>query len=109
MEDIITNEFIAYKSGFVDGKCEILTQIVENEGMDIFVKESFSNEEESWYSYGYDDGYKYYLNEYLKTKNIPLEESRKKENAALKDCFVKRVAEFNKETNKEVPMAKFRI
>ncbi len=109
MEDIITNEFIAYKSGFVDGKCEVLTQIVENEGTDVFVKESFSKEEESWYSKGYDDGYNYYLNIYLKTKEFPLEGNRSYENEAVKNCFTNRVVEFNNATGKEVPVAKFRI
>lgn len=109
MDEIITNEFIAYKSGFIDGKCEILTQIVENEGMNLFVKETFGADEESWYSYGYDDGYNHYLSEFLTTKKNPIGESRKNETEALKDCFAKRVIEINKSENKEVPIAKFRI
>jgi len=109
MDEMITNEFIAYKSGFTDGKSEIITQIFENEGMDIFVKEAFSKEEESWYSKGYNDGYNYYMNEYLRTKEFPVEESRTYENEVLKNCFAKRVVDFNKDTGKEVPVVKFRI
>ena len=109
MEEIITNEFIAYKAGFVDGKCELITQVFENEGTDDFVKETFTDEEESWYSRGYEDGYDYYLNEYLQTREMPVNESRTKENEVLKNCFAKRIVDFNQSNNKEVPVAKFRI
>lgn len=110
MERMINNELVAYKSGFGDGRFDVLRQITNNSGIDkdMFVKMKF--EYESWYSYGYDDSYNYYLNLYLENGYINEEfVNVKHANKVMEESYANRVIEFNQKNNSEVPIGKFRM
>ncbi len=107
MEEIIQNEFIAYKAGFIDGEGDALLQIHEANGDNVFLKENFSTDE-TWYSRGYDDGFNTSIRKYLRTKKMPVM-NKEKTNKKIKEFFAIRIIAFNQNNNKMIPVAKFRI
>ncbi len=105
MKEIITNEFIAYKAGFIAGKDEI----IENYKLGQIIKlneEKEAEETKNWYTYGYEDGIHYY-GELIDNQSLDLEKMNTK--AAVKECFAERVIRMNAEEGKEIPIGKFRI
>ena len=102
MKEIITDEFIRYKAGFINGKNSIIEMFII--GNEITFEDNEINED-TWYGYGYSDACNYY-SEQIKN-NVSLEDFNTKED--LNDCFYKRVSIVNSKENKEIPIAKFRI
>lgn len=121
MDKVINNELIAYKSGFGDGKLDILKQISSNSDNCMFIKNDSNDikeamfvkpvfDVEGWYSYGYDDSYNYYLKWYLENGYISEELiTRNHENKIMEYSYANRVIEFNQKNDKEVPIGKFRM
>lgn len=128
MEKIITDELIRYKSGFIQGKDVILNIIKEseedrllrefadNKGINalmnnensIFYKENFC--EESWYTYGYDDSYIYYLKHYIENGFISEDEIfRDGSDRIMQDLFTKRVIKNNQENDTMIAYSKFKL
>lgn len=106
MKKIINNELIQYKAGFIDGKHDILEQIVVQES-DIFVKKDL---DDSWYGYGYNDAWNFYLKEYLQKGFIDSKLiSTKYTNKLMQASYTDRVVEFNKEKGENIPIGKFII
>lgn len=128
MERIITDELIRYKAGFLDGK-DVILNIMEEKEEDRLLRELAGNKEidalinnensifykedigeESWYKYGYDDAYMYYLKQYIENGFITKDEFlRNKSDKVMQDLFVKRVIKNNKENDTKVAFSKFRM
>lgn len=105
MNKILANEFVAYKSGFLDGKSHVLEQALSGDNM--FLKDEA---EDNWYSYGYVDGYHYYFKQYLENKmNFEDGFLRKEKEEAIQSGYMNRVIEWNQEKEKKVPVAKFKL
>lgn len=97
-EEIVTDVFVDYKVGFVNGKNDILNLIIGNISFEEF------SDIEDWYSMGYEDGYAFYLEYYKMTGQIPIEFLvGSKAWQIVKDSFLSRVTEYNRKNNKSVP------
>lgn len=106
MEEIIGNEFIEYKTGFIAGKGEIVEAISLGKVINLKDNEDTLEDNDSWYVHGFNDGFNYFSNlidnnkldlENINTKNI------------VKECFAKRVMDANKNKDNQISVAKFRI
>lgn len=128
MDKIITNELIMYKAGFIQGKDVMLNIIEESEDDKILrefignknVNELMNNEDSifykedlgdsSWYTYGYDDAYTYYLKQYIENGYIKEDEYLKNgSDRIMQDLFTKRVIKMNEENGTMVASAKFKM
>lgn len=106
MEKIITDEFVAYESGFTDGKSDIIEQVL----LDDELPEKIEFEDESWYSKGYNDGYDYYFQEYSKKGYIEEQTiSTSFTNKIISEKYTERITSYNQQTGKEIPVSKFRL
>lgn len=128
MERIITDELIRYKAGFVQGK-DVILNIIEESEEDRLLREFADNKDinvlinnedsifykenlgqESWYTYGYDDAYTYYLKQYIENSFINKDEFLKKgSDKVMQDLFSKRVVKMNKENGTMITFSKFRM
>jgi len=104
MEEIITDEFIRYKAGFIQGRCDLIEAVVIGKMINLSKKEEVK--EENWFTYGEEDALKYY-GKLIDTNNLDLEKENTRQ--AVKECFAERVIRMNEEQEKEVPIGKFRI
>ncbi len=108
MKEIITNEFIQYKSGFLDGEYEIL--IAYKLGKIITLNQKEGQElnflEDSWYRDGYQDGLSYFSG-LIDNQTLDLESINTKE--IIKQCFTNRVMIKNQEQHQKIPIGKFRL
>lgn len=106
MKKIITDEFIAYKSGFLDGKQDFYKQVLE----DSLVYEPILKEDDDWYSKGYNDGYNYILELFLNNNRPSLEALQSMVDKKIIDNkFVDRVLAYNKDSDLMVSIGKFRM
>lgn len=105
MKEIITNELIQYKTGFIDGKNEIVDAFKLGKVIR-FEEEKEREEKESWYKYGYEDGFNYFSN-LINNNKLDLNNTNTKE--IIKNHFAERVLKINQEQGREIPTIKFRI
>lgn len=106
MEEIIGNEFIEYKTGFIAGKSEIIEAISLGKIMNLNDNEDKFEEDDSWYTHGFNDGFNYFSNLINKNK-LDLENINTR--GIIKECFTKRVIDANKKENSQIPIGKFRL
>ena len=96
MEEIIMTRFLAYKNGFIDGKCDFLESVVTNQAM-IDVNVSEDSIKEDWVLYGYTDAIEFYEDRFSKGLDI----RNIRTNDVVKDLYAKRVTDYNV-TNKKM-------
>ena len=106
MKEIITNELIQYETGFIDGKFEIIEAFKLGKIMDLNESRLSEEMEESWYNYGYQDGFNYF-SDLIDNNSLDLENINTKK--IMQECFTKKVIEINSKQNKSIPISKFRI
>lgn len=106
MQNIITNEFLEYKRGFVDGKHEIVEAFkigkiitLNQDSVDTFTSSI-------WYKYGFEDGFTYFSS---LIDNGTLDLERIDTKSITKSCFAERVIKVNQEEGKEIPIGTFKI
>lgn len=109
MERILRPEYLRYEEGFFDGKDDCILALYSQElGEEVeeyfFEEDEF--EEDEWYNKGYEDATKYFYDRYEKIKNIELMMLTENENIIDK-LFVRRVIEYNIETNEQIPIGIF--
>ena len=104
MKEIVSDEFIKYKAGFISGKHEIIELF--KLGKLINSKSNSGNQKKSWYNYGYEDGFNYFF-VLLKNNNFNFEEINIRN--VIKESFLKRVIKINQNENKEIPVTKFKM
>lgn len=95
MEQIITNELIQYKSGFLEGKREVIDSLALGKVIDLNGNEEEILDNNFWYAYGVNDGREYF-SDLLDKGELELFD-RNKTNEIIKECFGRRVIEVNKE------------
>ena len=107
MKEIITNEFIQYKSGFIAGKTEIIEAYKLGKMISLNQNEQEQEQEnlDSWYQDGYQDGFSYF-SMLIDNQTLNLETINTKE--IIKQCFTKRVTMKNQEQHQETPIGKFK-
>ena len=104
MENITTDEFIRYRSGFMFGKDNAI-KMTEIKSLELNLQDDDDNSKDEWFGYGYQDGFEYYYNKINKENYF--EDSNAKK--IINDAFYERVAKKNKDNNIEIPVSKFRI
>lgn len=128
MDRIITNELIMYKAGFMQGK-DVMLNIIEESEDDKILRESIGNKninelmnnedsifykedlgDPSWFTYGYDDAYTYYLKQYIENGFIKTDEYLKNgSDRIMQDLFTKRVIKMNEENGTMIASTKFKM
>lgn len=103
MEEIITNELIQYKTGFIHGKNDFLEFTRLGKVIDLEVKEAEATPE--WYAFGYQDAIEFFSN--ATNQNVDIATIRVKE--VIKEQYLKRVMLYNSENQKETPISTFRM
>lgn len=103
MKEIITNEFIAYKSGFMQGKTDLMEALYCGKIVDL---NSQKEEAENWFTYGEKDALDYY-GKLVENHSEDINKVNTRE--VIKECFAERVIRMNAEQGKEIPIGKFRI
>lgn len=103
MEEIMTNELIQYKAGFIDGKNEIieLTRL----GKIIDFNNQVAKTSTDWYDFGYKDAIDYFSD--MVNKNMDIANIRVRD--IVKDLFSKRVIMYNSLKKQEIPISTFKI
>ncbi len=109
MEEIITNEFIAYKSGFISGKHKVLEFLTTND-IENLMLDPDNPQEENWFSYGYQDCLQYFLNSYLQNKMV-VSTLLNKETflEILRENFTKKVLQYNEENHTNISVGKYKL
>lgn len=102
MQEEITNELIQYKTGFVEGKNEVIELTRLGKTITFDKEEPQSTE---WYEFGYRDAVEYFCD--LMSKNVDIATVRVRE--VVKELFAQRVIKYNSEKVEEVPISTFRI
>ena len=102
MQNMITDEFIRYKSGFMLGKHQAIEMIKMGIRTDL---SDDSNNNDEWSNYGFEDGFEYYFDQI--NKEVPFDNINTRE--IIEKKFYERVEKVNKESNKEIPVSRFRI
>lgn len=103
MKEIITDEFIAYKSGFIQAKSDLMEALYCGTVIDLNDQEE---EVENWFSYGEKDAIDYY-GKIIGNDKANLDKVDTTE--AIKEFFTERVIRMNEEQGKEIPIGKFKI
>ena len=106
MQEIITNELIRYKAGFIDAKGRILVNYKVGKVIELNKIEEENDVIDVWYSYGYEDAV-IYFSKLIDENKLNLENI--KTNEIVKECFTERVLKVNEENKKEIPAVKFRM
>ncbi len=104
MKEIITDEFIRYKSGFISGKNEVIELF--KLGKLINLNKKNENRTLSWYDYGFEDGFKYFFT-LFKDNNFKLEDINMR--MLVKESFLKRVIKINQSGDKKISVSKFKM
>ena len=104
MEEIIMTRFLAYKSGFISGKCDFLGSVVTNQAM-INVNVSEDSIKEGWFLFGYTDAIEFYEDRFSKGLDI----RNIRTNDVVKELYAKRVTDYNTKNKENVPICKFKI
>lgn len=103
MEEIITNELIQYKTGFVQGKNDLVELTKLGKYIDINTQET--NMPSLWYAYGYQDAISYFSNKLKNHEEI----NNLRVRDILKTCFAKRVLMHNAKNHEEKPVSTFKL
>lgn len=106
MEEIVTNEYIQYKSGFIGGKSEIIDYLNLGKIVNIYEDTEEINSFKSWFEYGYEDGFNYFSN-LINNGKYNFDDINIMK--VIKDCYIKRVLKHNKEKNGKIVIAKYKI
>lgn len=104
MKEIITDEFIRYKSGFISGKNEVIELF--KLGKLINLNKKNENRTLSWYDYGFEDGFKYFFT-LFKDNNFKLDDINMR--ILVKESFLKRVIKINQSGDKKISVSKFKM
>lgn len=104
MKEIITDEFIRYKSGFISGKNEVIELF--KLGKLINLNKKNENRTLSWYDYGFEDGFKYFFT-LFKDNNFKLDDINMRK--LVKESFLKRVIKINQSGDKKISVSKFKM
>ena len=104
MEEIIMTRFLAYKNGFINGKCDFLGSVVTNQAM-INVNVSEDSIKEDWFLFGYTDAIEFYEDRFSKGLDI----RNIRTNDVVKDLYAKRVTDYNAANKENIPICKFKI
>ena len=104
MEEIITDEFIRYKSGFISGKNEVIELF--KLGKLINLNKKNENRILSWHDYGFEDGFEYFFT-LFKNNNFNLDDINMRK--LVKESFLKRVIKINQSGDKKISVSKFKM
>lgn len=104
MKEIISDEFIRYKSGFISGKNEVIELF--KLGKLINLNKKNENRTLSWYDYGFEDGFKYFFT-LFKDNNFKLDDINMR--ILVKESFLKRVIKINQSGDKKILVSKFKM
>ncbi len=104
MKEIISDEFIRYKSGFISGKNEVIELF--KLGKLINLNKKNENRTLSWYDYGFEDGFKYFFT-LFKDNNFKLDDINMR--ILVKESFLKRVIKINQSGDKKISVSKFKM
>lgn len=104
MKEIITDEFIRYKSGFISGKNEVIELF--KLGKLINLNKKNENRTLSWHDYGFEDGFKYFFT-LFKDNNFKLDDINMR--ILVKESFLKRVIKINQSGDKKISVSKFKM
>lgn len=103
MEEVCTDELIAYKAGFSAGRFDLLSQKEYN--VENF--EQILEEDSNFYSYGYVDAYEYYFQNY--DRSILELETINERNEIMHNLFMKRISKYNETHEDNLVGVKFRV
>ncbi len=103
MDEIITNEFIQYKTGFSNGKNDFIefTKL----GKQIHLDNQEEKVTTEWYDFGYKDAIEFFseaMNHSIDITTIRIKD-------VVKEQYIKRVILQNSENQKKTPMSTFRM
>lgn len=104
MKEIISDEFIRYKSGFISGKNEVIELF--KLGKLINLNKKNENRTLSWYDYGFEDGFKYFFT-LFNDNNFKLDDINMR--ILVKESFLKRVIKINQSGDKKISVSKFKM
>lgn len=104
MKEIISDEFIRYKSGFISGKNEVIELF--KLGKLINLNKKNENRTLSWYDYGFEDGFKYFFT-LFKDNNFKLDDINMR--ILVKESFLKRIIKINQSGDKKISVSKFKM
>lgn len=104
MEEIITDEFIRYKSGFISGKNEVIELF--KFGKLVNLNKKNENRILSWHDYGFEDGFEYFFT-LFKNNNFNLDDINMRK--LVKESFLKRVIKINQSGDKKISVSKFKM
>lgn len=104
MEEIITDEFIRYKSGFISGKNEVIELF--KLGKLVNLNKKTENRILSWHDYGFEDGFEYFFT-LFKNNNFNLDDINMRK--LVKESFLKRVIKINQSGDKKISVSKFKM
>ena len=104
MEEIIMTRFLAYKNGFINGKCDFLGSVVTNQAM-INVNVSEDSIKEGWFLFGYTDAIEFYEDRFSKGLDI----RNIRTNDVVKDLYAKRVTNYNVTNKENFSICKFNL
>lgn len=104
MKEIITDEFIRYKSGFISGKNEVIELF--KLGKLINLNKKNENRTLSWHDYGFEDGFEYFFT-LFKNNNFNLDDINMRK--LVKESFLKRVIKINQSGDKKISVSKFKM
>ncbi len=106
MKEIITDEFIQYKTGFLSGKNEIVESFKLGKVIDLNKEKTYFLQENNWCSYGFLDGFTYFTN-LIDNNELDLEKLNMRK--IVKECFINRVIQMNQIQGNEISIGKFRM
>lgn len=104
MKEIITDEFIRYKSGFISGKNEVIELF--KLGKLVNLNKKTENRILSWHDYGFEDGFEYFFT-LFKNNNFNLDDINMRK--LVKESFLKRVIKINQSGDKKISVSKFKM
>ena len=105
MEELITEEFISYKTGFIAGKQKVVEMFKLVKQLDLNTVEDIETQKD-WYLYGELDGTEYFSEKFM-LPNFDLATVNTKE--VVKEKFVERVMKINQNEASSIPIGKFRV
>ena len=105
MKELITEEFIHYKSGFLAGKSEIVESFLLGKVINLG-KDEQTVKSSDWYQMGYQDGFAYFC-KLIDENKLNLENMNPKN--IIQVCFSERVIKQNQKEGIEIPIGKFKL
>ena len=101
MKEIVSDEFIQYKTGFLAGKEKLIEFTRLGVALDFHKEEVMP----LWYRFGYLDAITYFSEVFQAGEDI----LSIRISSVIKELFMNRVIAFNKETGEEISMGSFRL